>query len=111
MKEHQHGLFFTPTIADTPPRKHPTHRMHDNSLDSFAQHDLTGRALEVFNVIRQRGPMTDRQAMAALGRVDPNYVRPAITRLIDDGVLRECGTRKDETTGRNVRVVEINDAN
>jgi len=107
--EIQHALFFTPPAAtDTPPRKHAHHRAHENSRESFAQHDLNGRALEVFNVIRERGPMTDRETMAALGQVDPNYVRPAITRLVDDGVFRECGTRKDETTGRNVRVVEIN---
>lgn len=43
----------------------------------------------------------------ALGYSDLNCVRPRITEMISDGVLVECGTKVDQTSGRHVRLCRV----
>jgi hypothetical protein len=47
--------------------------------------------------------------MIKLGKTDPNYVRPRISFLLQDGVLEECGSKSDPVTGKTVRMVRIVD--
>lgn len=51
-------------------------------------------------------PRTDRTVCHALGAWDSNLIRLEITRLIKDGLLRECGKTKCLWTGKSVRLVE-----
>ena len=97
----QHSLFFKPNKRDE-------HWMHENSIAALATRGLDGRIAEVLAVYLAGGrPMTDREVMHALGQADPNYVQPAITRMIGDGVLREVGQAADHETGRSVRTAVV----
>ena len=80
--------------------------IHQNSLFSWHQFDMPKRSRLVCKALAEIGhPETDRRLCHKLGQMDMNYVRPAITRLIDDEVLVEVGSVKDLTTNRTVRKV------
>lgn len=83
--------------------------MHENSLAAFREEGsrLTSRALAVLGWVEQFGPATDREVMRGMGFSDPNAVRPRLTELVQAGKLMEVCTRKDEKTGKTVRVVDI----
>jgi transcription initiation factor IIE alpha subunit len=84
--------------------------MHVNSLMVYFQGErqwFTRRELAVLEVIEKRGHATDREVMIALGFVDPNAVRPRITKLRDDGVIEEVDTIQDPVTKKAVRVVSL----
>jgi hypothetical protein len=84
--------------------KHTTHRIHPNSRESYLAHDASTRAQQVLAVLRERcEPMTDREIANALGSQDMNYARPSVSRLIDEGKLRELPKVVCKTTGRKVR--------
>lgn len=79
--------------------------IHANSRSAYDSLDLPARdraVLEAYSgaVIG----LTDRDVMTALGSMDPNFVRPSITRLVKRGVLFELGSLHCEVTGRRVRV-------
>ena len=89
-----------------PNGKHPHHEMHNNSRAAWREHDATGRAAEVCRVLRKAGkPLTDREICGLLGSSDMNYARPAVTNLIDAGMLEEVYHSPCATTGRTVRSV------
>ncbi len=52
-------------------------------------------------------PLTDREIMQTLQEIDPNNVRPEITRLKQDGLLIEVGKNKCSFTGKTVRLVTV----
>lgn len=81
--------------------------MHENSLVAFEDTvDLRGDRLEsVYLMLQDRGAMTDRQVMEAMGFTDPNAVRPRITELKDRFWVIEVGRVKDPITGKTVRQV------
>jgi hypothetical protein len=88
------------------PRRHATHSMHTNSLDAWRSIDPETRQAAVCRVLdAHRRPMTDREICTALGAADMNYARPAVTHLIQEGVLREVDSVRCSTTGRRVRRV------
>lgn len=84
--------------------KHPTHRMHPNSRESYPLFDCSTREQQVIGVLIKCGPMTDRQICERLGSADMNHARPSITALHDRGILIEISKVKCETTGRSVRL-------
>jgi predicted HTH transcriptional regulator len=84
------------------------HEIHANSLAAYHSTpcERSERAAAVLAVIREQGPMTDRQVMRALKFSEPNAVRPRITELVKDGALVEVGSVRDEITGKTVRLVQ-----
>jgi len=84
-------------------------RVHANSISSWNEEKKNGppRMAIIYRNIVDHGPATDRQIMVRLGFHDMNQVRPSITRLIDEGLLREDGNEKCNITGRKVRRVDI----
>lgn len=89
--------------------QHPTHQMHDNSLASYAaMGDALGqRQQEVYDAYVRKGPMTDRDVLKEVkpGCEDPNYVRWAVTNLIQKCWAVEVGSVFDEERRRTVRIV------
>jgi predicted HTH transcriptional regulator len=85
--------------------------MHANSLAAYHSTPLerSERRAAVLSVIREHGPITDRQVMQKLGFHEPNAVRPRITELIKSGEVFEAGGVKDSVTGKTVRLVQAND--
>lgn len=79
--------------------------IHPNSATARQTVNFTAREREVMAVLRDRGPLTDREVMETLGQRDPNHVRPAITNMVQDGRLVEVGRVKCRVTGRPVRRV------
>lgn len=84
--------------------KHAQHRMHDDSFASWREFDAGSRDREVCEALYAIGrPASDREIMHALAQVDPNYVRPSITRMTDSRVLREVDRVTCPETGKLVR--------
>lgn len=86
--------------------KHPTHRIHPNSRESWHRIEPKTRQQQVLAVLRERcQPMTDREIAYALGSQDMNHARPSVTALIQAGKLAEVSKKVCTTTGRRVRCV------
>ena len=86
--------------------------MHNHSLIAFWEGttDAFGkREVEILAYLAEARGRTasDRECMIALGKTDPNSVRPRITELVKKGVLEECGAQEDPVTHKTVRVVRI----
>lgn len=85
---------------------------HANTQQSFSAEVRAGRPFtyrrKIFEVLNQRSePLSDRDVINILQASDMNNVRPEITRLIQDGILQECGEKKCDITHRTVRVIRI----
>jgi predicted HTH transcriptional regulator len=85
--------------------------IHQNSRDSYK--DFRGvkqssyRA-RIWNLYNDAGkPLTDREIMQTLHEIDPNNIRPEITRLKQDGLLMEVGKNKCPVTGKTVRIATV----
>jgi hypothetical protein len=63
----------------------------------------------IIEEIRNRGPGTDHELSMRLGYGHRQYTAPRITTLLGMGVLVELGDRKDQETGKHVRVVGLHD--
>lgn len=87
---------------------HPDHQMHANSLRALGTLDCGERERQIVDAYVAAGvPQTDRQIAERLGYQDMNKVRPRISDLIDDLILREVGSTKDHVSGKRVRLVEV----
>ena len=53
--------------------------------------------------------LTAREIATKLGFSDLNAVKPRLTELLYDDVIRTCGKVRDAVTGRTVAVYAIND--
>ena len=85
--------------------------IHDNSRAAYAALPLQPRQQQALGALIELGGLaTDRQIAHRMGSGDPNTARPRITKLIQDGLLREAYTIRDRDTGRKVRVVGFADA-
>lgn len=88
--------------------------IHENSNTSREEEKKSGRAGDYRRRIHEflaRTPLgaTDRYVMNVLGVTDANLVRPEITRLKANGLVREIGKVKCIITGRVVRLVTATD--
>jgi predicted transcriptional regulator len=85
--------------------------IHPNSIESYRAGNKSGelneRAALVLGVIRQLGECTDREIKDKLGFKEMNAVRPRITELKKAGYIEECDKKKDELTGKTVRVLRV----
>jgi hypothetical protein len=85
--------------------------IHQNSRDSYK--DFRGAKqssyrARIWNLYNDAGkPLTDREIMQTLHEIDPNNIRPEITRLKQDGLLMEVGKNKCPITGKTVRIATI----
>lgn len=81
---------------------------HINSVLSNLATDHESRESQVLAAYKRIGdPATDRQIAAVLGYADMNTVRPSITRLVYDGILKQTASVRCKVTGRSVRACEI----
>ena len=80
--------------------------VHANSRESYHEFkERTSRYRLVLSVYQGSSlPLTDRQVMNALNMHDMNGVRPRITKLIDDGFIKETGRIRDTLTGKPARI-------
>ena len=85
------------------------HAMHANSLQAYREERqaLQARELEVLDVLRMFGPLTDREVMECCGYAEPNAVRPRITRMVALGILVEHDAVRCPVTGKTVRRVKV----
>ena len=84
--------------------------IHVNSLDAYYEgrlEDFTKRKREILTALKRYGALTDRQTMTACGYGDMNAVRPRITELVDQGVVREIGETSCPVTKKRVRICDI----
>lgn len=86
-------------------------RMHVNSREAYRAErtDLKSRSLAILVEIRKNGPGTVRQIKDRMGFTEMNAVRPRITELVEDKLLREVDNVKCEVTGKTVCVVDLYD--
>ena len=63
------------------------------------------RRKQIYQKLRDGGPMTADTLMAAMGFMDPNNVRPRLTELKEAGLVRVIG-RARNLRGRSVAVWE-----
>lgn len=63
------------------------------------------RRKQIYQKLRECGPMTADTLMAAMGYMDPNNVRPRLTEMRDDGLVRVIGKAKNRR-GKSVAVWE-----
>lgn len=87
--------------------------LHFNSISAYHQErDKFGRrALDILNLFSSRHKdwaLTDREIKDILFPcgADMNAVRPRITELVQEGWLKEVGTKIDKVTGKSVRLVQ-----
>lgn len=88
---------------------HLTHEMHANSLAAYHEGTETRetRSSRILSLFDFRAVLTDREVCERLEYPDMNAVRPRITELIKQGLLREVGHAIDRVTGRKVRLVAL----
>ena len=81
---------------------------HINSVLSNLATDHETRESQVLAAYRRIGePATDRQIAEMLRYADMNAVRPFITGLVYDGILKQTESVRCKVTGRIVRACEI----
>ena len=86
--------------------------IHNNSKKSHQEHEDSGKGatyrMKILRLLRNAdGPLTDRQIIDLLDVTDVNNIRPEITRLKQQGIIREVGATKCPVTGKTVRLVYI----
>lgn len=89
---------------------HVDHRMHENSLDAWAEFVASGmkaqRELLVFWWIYYHPGRTDHECQAAHGFKERNAVSPTISRFVKRGILRE-GPKVKVKNGRKRRTTYV----
>jgi hypothetical protein len=85
--------------------------MHDNSYNAYVSEipKMSKRANQIFKFLNENRDIrfTDRDVMIGLGYSEPNQVRPRITELIRTKRVLEVGKKRCETTGKNVRLIQV----
>lgn len=83
--------------------------IHEHSRLAWRAFDINSRETEILETIEREGVLTDREVCEHLGQQDMNYARPAITGLIEKGILAEYDEKKCRVTKRIVRRVYFGD--
>jgi hypothetical protein len=81
--------------------------IHQNSLRCYGEErdNLGKRASLIYNLLREKGALTDRDVMTMLGFKEPNATRPRLTELIKASWCYEVGDIDCIVTGKRVRLV------
>lgn len=86
-------------------------KMHRNSLasyfDKMVKKTINKKENEVIEAFEKNLWMTDRECAEFLGYPHKSAVQPRITELVQKGVLTEAGEKRDDVTGRTVRIVAL----
>ena len=83
---------------------------HENSIKSYAEQVAKGSCVSwrkrVYRFMANRPgrSFTDRELIETFRARDTNLVRPEVTRLIQDGLLVECGKARCAVSGKTVRL-------
>ena len=70
-----------------------------------AREEAPTRRKQIYQALRERGPMTAEELMGALGYSDPNSVRPRLTELKALGLVSAERSRRNKN-GRSVAIWE-----
>ena len=85
--------------------------IQDTTLLSFMQLNDIGaigeRQLLIYDMLSQLGQATDWEITKALGKNDPNFVRPRRKELYDKGLIRAVAKRECSITHKHVLVWEV----
>lgn len=86
--------------------------VHGNSTKALKAQKVAGKVekyrRKVFDFLSaSKTPKTDRDIFTTLGVSDVNNIRPEITRLKKDGLVREAGRIKCPVTGKTVRTTTV----
>lgn len=83
--------------------------VHAHSVEAHAavRETRAARQEQILKVVRESGPLTDRQIRNVLGLPDMNCVRPRINELLELGLLIERTATRDPETNRTVRTVDV----
>ena len=82
--------------------------MHENSLQTWDEEEgrLSKRAEKILAYCRDWDWLkTDREIQAGLGYAERGMVQPRLSDLIKAGFATECGRKKCDVTGKQVRLV------
>ena len=84
--------------------------IHSNSIDSFREHvrslKLETWRHKIYYYLKDCiNAKTDREIWLHFDKPDFNDIRPEITRLKQDGLLKEVGKKKCSFTNKTVRLV------
>jgi len=85
--------------------------IHPNSDLSYDEHKKSGKRdawrKKAYEYLFVQGAKSDREIINALEVEDVNNIRPEITRMIQEGILQECGKKICQFTGKRVRLSEV----
>ncbi len=86
--------------------------IHENSKISYEENEASGKGAShrqrIIDLLTDTGEeMTDRQIQTWLNVVEKSNIQPEITRMIQSGILVECGKVRCPVTKRPVRTVHI----
>lgn len=74
--------------------------------EAFERVEPKSIRMKITKLLTDSGPMTSSEIMERMGVSNPNTVRPRLTELKADGVIRDVGKRKNRF-GSNEAVWEI----
>jgi hypothetical protein len=83
--------------------------IHPNSTKSYEEEKLAGHVSSFRKMVfecyaRSSSPLSDRDVLKLLDNPDVNNVRPEITRLKHDHLIKEVGRTVCPTTNKTVRI-------
>jgi transcription initiation factor IIE alpha subunit len=88
------------------PRSHESHLVRGTSRVAWSRLVTSGRvdsdAARIYRLIRDHGPITDREGCEQLGITDPNEYRPTRNRLMNRGLIEEYERRRCKVSGNTV---------
>jgi len=85
--------------------------IHAHSLQAYTQERDSGqfskREHMILHAMHTGDSMTDRQLMHILQFPEPGCIRPRVNRLLELGVIEECGETKCIWTRKTVRLIRL----
>lgn len=78
----------------------------ETRLEAYDRVDPKSARMKITKLLTDEGAMTSSEIMERMGVSNPNHVRPRLSELKADGVIRAVGKRKNQY-GANEAVWEI----
>lgn len=73
----------------------------ETRLDSHLRINPQSRKAEILNLLGDK-ELTAREILRKANKHDPNYVRPRLTELVEQGIVEVCGSKFDKLSNRHV---------
>lgn len=80
---------------------------YETRREAFERLEPRTMRMKISKLLSESGPMTSSEIMENMGYTNPNSIRPRLTELKADGVIKDVGKRKNRY-GTNEAVWEIN---